>query len=174
MSLQLRVRDRKVSVKRTSRQLLRSIEAPESHTTSSPACEAVDPDGDQCRIALATNTKAIWCDEHHRQWVDMDARWHETYEEAEKQIVLNFKTAKLKVMKLQLSVDLRRQIRHRFYPRGGDIDDYIEWIARLETHLRWLSDNLPSIIRSSPTVTSSDIQCSARSWSWANPRDTVG
>lgn len=58
--------------------------------------------------------------------------------------VISSETAKQKVIKLRLSVDLRRQIRDRFYPRWGDIQDYIKWIAKLEADVRQLADSLLS------------------------------
>ena len=59
-------------------------------------------------------------------------------------MVLSLDVAKQKVLKLRQSVDLRRQIRDRFYPRGGDIQDYIKWLAKLEADVRGLADSLLS------------------------------
>lgn len=61
-----------------------------------------------------------------------------------KDSVISADIAKQKVMKLRLSVELRRQIRDQFYPRGGDIQDYIKWIHNLENDVRQLADSLLS------------------------------
>jgi len=145
MSVQLRISDRRPSVKGNSRNLLRSSEVPESPTSLGPVCEALESDGRPCRVALATTAGDPWCHKHHQEWKDLNARWSKTHKEAEKQTVISSETAKQKVMKLRQSVDLRRQIRDRFYPRGGDIQDYIKWIAKLETDVRQLADSLLSM-----------------------------
>lgn len=162
MSLQLRINNRRVSLKGPSRHLLRSIEVPKSPTSRGPTCGALKPDGCQCTVALA-DIIDIWCGVHQDEWKDLDARWRETYREAEKQTVISLKTAKWKVMKLRLSVDLRRQIRDRFYPQGGDIHDYISWITKLETELRQLAENLLSMQTPPLVVESSYSSYSAKS-----------
>jgi hypothetical protein len=81
----------------------------------------------------------------NQEWRDLNAQWSKAHKEAEKLVVLSSETAKQKVIKLRLSVDLRRQIRDRFYPRGGDIQDYIKWIAKLESDVRQLADSLLSM-----------------------------
>jgi hypothetical protein len=148
MSVQLRInslQDRRPSVKGNARQLLRSSEVPDSPTTLGPVCEALGSDGRPCKVALATTAEDPWCPRHHHEWTDLNVRWGKTHKEAEKVTVISSETAKQKVMKLRLSVDLRRQIRDRFYPRGGDIQDYIKWIAKLETDVRQLADSLLSM-----------------------------
>lgn len=124
MSVQLRInsiQDRRPSVKGNARQLLRSSEVPDSPTTLGPICEALEPDGRPCKAALATTAEDLWCHRHHLEWKDLNSRWSQTHKEAEKLVVISSETAKQKVIKLRLSIDLRRQIRDRFYPRGGDI-----------------------------------------------------
>jgi hypothetical protein len=147
MSVQLRInslQDRRPSVKGNTRQLLRSSEVPDSPSTRGHVCEALEPDGRPCRVALAATAVDPWCHRHHHDWQEINTRWSKTHEDAEKLVVVNSETAKQKVMKLRLSVELRRQIRDRFYPRGGDIQDYIKWIAKLETDVRQLADSLLS------------------------------
>jgi hypothetical protein len=151
MSVQLRInglQDRRPSIKANSRHLLRSVEVPDSPGTLGPACEALEPSGRPCKVALATTAQDPWCHRHHNEWLDINTRWSKTQKEAETLAVVSSETAKQKVIKLRLSVDLRRQIRDRFYPRGGDIQDYIKWIAKLETDVRQLADSLLSITSS--------------------------
>jgi hypothetical protein len=147
MSVQLRInslQDRRPNVKGNARQLLRSSEVPESPTTRGPVCEALEPEGRPCRVALSATAEDPWCHRHHHEWKDLNTRWSKTHKDAEKLVVINSETAKQKVMKLRLSIDLRRQIRDRFYPRGGDIQDYIKCVAKLETDVRQLADSLLS------------------------------
>jgi hypothetical protein len=153
MSVQLRInglKDRRPSIKTNSRQILRSVDVPESPGALGPACEALEPSGRPCKVALATTADDPWCLRHHTEWLDLNARWSKTQKEAEKVVVVSSETAKQKVLKLRLSVELRRQIRDRFYPRGGDIQDYIKWIAKLETDVRQLADSLLSMTSSAP------------------------
>lgn len=148
MSVQLRinnVRERKPSIKTHARHVLRSTEVPESPSTLGPACEALEQDGRACRVALASTAEDPWCHKHHKEWLELNARWTKTHKEAEKVAVVSSETAKQKVLKLRMSVELRRQIRDRFYPRGGDIQDYIKWLAKLETDVRQLADSLLSM-----------------------------
>jgi hypothetical protein len=74
----------------------------------------------------------------------MTLRWAKIHKEAEKLMVTGLDAAKQKIMKLRQSVDLRRQIQDRFYPRGGDIQDYIKWIHKMENDVRALADALLS------------------------------
>jgi hypothetical protein len=153
MSVQLRInglQDRRPSIKTNSRQILRSVDVPESPGALGPACEALEPSGRPCKVALATTAIDPWCHRHHNEWLDINTRWSKTQKEAEKVVVVSSETAKQKVLKLRLSVELRRQIRDRFYPRGGDIQDYIKWIAKLETDVRQLADSLLSMTYSAP------------------------
>jgi hypothetical protein len=149
MSVQLRInslQDRRPSIKsNNARRLVRLSDIPESPTIVGPACEALESDGRSCKVALAKSAEDPWCHRHHQEWRDLNARWSKAHKEAEKLVVLSSETAKQKVIKLRLSVDLRRQIRDRFYPRGGDIQDYIKWIAKLESDVRQLADSLLSM-----------------------------
>jgi hypothetical protein len=79
----------------------------------------------------------------------MTMRWAKVHKEAEDLMVTGLDAAKQKIMKLRQSVDLRRVIQDRFYPRGGDIQDYIKWIHKLENDVRALADALLSMRLSS-------------------------
>lgn len=144
MSVQLRITDRRPSVKANPRTVLRSSDVPPSPTVSGPICEALEADGRPCKGTHATTAGDAWCSKHHNEWKDLNAKWNKIHKEAERQTVISSETAKQKVLKLRQSVDMRRQIRDRFYPRGGDIQDYIKWIAKLETDARQLADTLLS------------------------------
>ncbi|KAH7070148.1 hypothetical protein FB567DRAFT_573641 [Paraphoma chrysanthemicola] len=145
MSVQLRIsslQDRRPTAKGKTRHLLRSTEAPDSTATLGHICEALEPDERPCKVALSSTAQDPWCHKHHQDWTDLNARWSRAQRDAEKISVVDSETAKQKVLKLRLSVDLRRQIRDRFYPRGGDIQDYIKWLAKLENDVRQLADTL--------------------------------
>jgi len=148
MSLQLRIsssQEKRPAYRGNSRRLLRLSDIPESPATIGATCEAVESDGRACRNALPSGTSDPWCDRHLEEWQDLNAKWSKTQKEAERIIVLSLDVAKQKVMKLRQSVELRRQIRDRFYPGGGDITDYIKWLAKLEADVRGLADSLLSM-----------------------------
>lgn len=145
MSVQLRITDRRPSAKANPRTVLRSSDVPSSPTVSGPVCEALEADGRPCKGTHATTSGDPWCSKHHQEWKDINAKWNKVHKEAERQTVTSSENAKQKVLKLRQSVDLRRTIRDRFYPRGGDIQDYIRWIAKLETDVRQLADTLLSM-----------------------------
>jgi hypothetical protein len=144
MGLQLRISrtNRRPTLSGPGRRLLHSEDVLESPTTFGPVCEALEPDGLPCKADLAPEANDPWCTRHYSEWKELIAQWSKTYEEANKAVVFGSDSAKQKVIQLRLSVNLRRQIRDRFYPRGGDIQDYINWIAQLETDIRQLADSL--------------------------------
>jgi hypothetical protein len=161
MSVQLRInnlQERKSGTKTIARHLLRSIEVPDSPGAVGPVCEALQPDGRPCKVALTTTVGSPWCPPHHHEWTDLNARWTKAQKETDKLAVISSETAKQKVLKLRLSVELRRQIRDRFYPLGGDMQDYIKWIGKLETDVRQLADSLLSTDLSQCVSTSSNIR----------------
>jgi hypothetical protein len=165
MSVRLRInnlQERKSSTKTNTRHLLRSIEVPDSPGASGPVCEALQADGRPCKVALNSNVEIPWCPPHHNEWIDLNARWTKAQKETDKLAVVSSETAKQKVIKLRLSVNLRRQIRDRFYPLGGDIQDYIKWIAKLETDVRQLADSLLSMNPSYYISTFSDMRVQCR------------
>jgi len=147
MSIQLRIsssHEKHPTFRGNSRRLLRLSDIPESPSTIGAACEAVETDGRACRVALPSGASDPWCERHTEEWKDLSARWSKTQREAERIVVLSLDVAKQKVMKLRQSVELRRQIRDRFYPGGGDIQDYIKWLGKLESDVRQLADSLLS------------------------------
>ncbi|RMZ73740.1 hypothetical protein GMOD_00009508 [Pyrenophora seminiperda CCB06] len=120
MSLHLRIsssQERRPAFRGKTRQLLRLSDVPDSPASSGAFCDAVESDGHD--YAMEQNTR-----------------------EAEKLMVTSLDAAKRKIMKLRQSVDLRRQIQDRFYPRGGDIQDYTKWIHKMENDVRALADAL--------------------------------
>lgn len=145
MSLQLRIsssQEKRPAFRGNSRRLLRLSDVPESPATLGASCEAVETDGRACRVGLPSGASDPWCDKHHDEWRELNEKWSKTQKEAERIVVLSLDVAKQKVLKLRQSVDLRRQIRDRFYPGGGDIQDYIKWLAKLEGDVRQLADSL--------------------------------
>lgn len=82
----------------------------------------------------------------------MNMAWDKFQKEAEKIEVRDPVTAKQKMQKLQLAMNLRRRLRERFHTRGVDTPDYTKWIAKVETDTRQLADALlsmfPHFIRS--------------------------
>ena len=152
MSLQLRIHTsqrRQSSFKGKSRVLLQSSEPPESPLIRGNTCDAIDTDGRRCKLILPSDGHT-WCKRHLRELKDLNIRWGRTQKDSERVEVISPDTAKQKVLKMRLAVDLRRQIRERFYPRGGDTADFIKWIMRLEKDVRALADSILSI---SPNLT---------------------
>jgi hypothetical protein len=72
----------------------------------------------------------------------LTARWKKVEKEAERIEASSPDTAKQKVLTLRQAIDLRRQIRDKFYPRGGDTADFLKWIGRLEKDLQTLADSI--------------------------------
>ncbi|KAF2847502.1 hypothetical protein T440DRAFT_491936 [Plenodomus tracheiphilus IPT5] len=145
MSLQIRLnssRERRPAYRTKTRDLLNLSKVPDSPASSRACCEAVEADGRPCRTELPFIAGDPFCSRHYKEWRDLSARWNRTHKEAETLIVVNLDVAKQKVIKLRLSVKLRRQIRDQFYPRGGDTQDYIKWIASVEDDVRQLADHL--------------------------------
>lgn len=88
----------------------------------------------------------------------MNMAWDKFQKEAEKIEVKDPVTAKQKMQKLQLAMNLRRRLRERFHTRGVDTPDYTKWIAKVETNTRQLADALLSMF---PTSTCQDVICDA-------------
>jgi len=125
------------------RPLLSTTEPPKSPLVRGNPCEALEKDGIPCKTVLPSDDQT-WCKRHFAEMKDLEVRWKKAYDEANRIEATNPDTAKQKVLKLRLSVELRRQIRERLYPRGGDTADYIEWILNLEKDVRGLADSLLS------------------------------
>jgi hypothetical protein len=67
-SVQLRInslQDRRSNVKGNVRQIFRLSEVPKSPTILGLVCEALEPDGRSCRVALAATAGDLWCHRHH-------------------------------------------------------------------------------------------------------------
>ena len=80
----------------------------------------------------------------------MNMAWDKFQKEAEKIEVKDPHTAKQKMQKLQLAMNLRRRLRERFHTRGVDTPDYTKWIAKVETDTRQLADALLSMLYQFP------------------------
>jgi hypothetical protein len=81
MSLQLRIsssQEKRPAYRGRTRRLLRLSDIPESPATLGAICEAVETDGRPCRAALPSSTKDPWCDRHHDERNDLNARWSKT------------------------------------------------------------------------------------------------
>ncbi|UPX20562.1 uncharacterized protein EKO05_0010790 [Ascochyta rabiei] len=72
----------------------------------------------------------------------MNMAWDKIQKEAEKIEVRDPHSAKQKMQKLQLAMNLRRRLRERFHTRGVDTVDYTKWIAKVEADTRQLADSL--------------------------------
>lgn len=146
MALQLRINspnDGRPSFKGKSRILLRCSEPPESPLSKGNICDALELDSRPCKTLLPDDGHT-WCRRHVKELNDLNSRWSKAHKEAEVIHVYNTDTAKQKVIKLRLAVDLRRQIREHFYPRGGDTTDFIKWVMILEKDVRALADSVLS------------------------------
>ena len=150
MSVQLRMSSskerRQNNFRGKSRRLLYLNNVPDSPISTEAVCEAVESDGRACWVALPSSSDDIWCYQHHNEWRQMSTRWAKVNQDAEKMMVTGLESAKQKTIALRQSVYLRREIQHRFYPRGGDIKDYIEWIQKMENDTRHLADTILSTV----------------------------
>lgn len=153
MTVQLRIssskEQRPIIYRGNTRRLLRLSDVPDSPKLSGAVCEAVESDGRACWVALKESAGDIWCYQHHDEWRQLSIRWTKIHKDAERMVVTGLDTGKQKILKLRQSVDLRREIQERFYPRGGDIQDYIKWINKMENDVRQLADSLLSQSHSS-------------------------
>lgn len=91
----------------------------------------------------------MWCKRHLGELKELSAKWTRTQKDAERIETLSPDSAKQKTIKLRQAVEFRRQIRERFYPKGGDTADYLKWIVRLENDVRSTADSLLSMSISS-------------------------
>ncbi|OCK81046.1 hypothetical protein K432DRAFT_296380 [Lepidopterella palustris CBS 459.81] len=128
------------SNKQKFRNLLQSSEPPSSPLAKGTKCDALEIDGQPCYAVLPTEGQA-WCSRHFKEMKALNADWKQAQQEAEEiQGLSNPDFAKQKVLKLRLAIDLRRQVSQRFYKRGGDTADHIQWIMKLERDVRALAD----------------------------------
>ncbi len=148
MSLKLHISshpERRLRFAESTRSLIRLNDLPDSPTSPGHVCEALTRGGVPCREALPFDHRDPWCAQHLEEWTHLNSLWLSTHRDAERTVILSPDVAKQKIIKLRQSVDLRQQIRRQFYPHGGDIQDYIKWIAKMETDITQLADSLLSI-----------------------------
>lgn len=129
MALHVRIhtpREPRSILKSRPRSLLNCTEPPQSPFGKGNSCDATDG-GRSCSQSLASDGP-LWCKKHLGELKDLSAKWNRAQKEAERIEAVDPDTAKQKTIKLRQAVDLRRQIRDRFYPRGGDTADYLKWI----------------------------------------------
>lgn len=146
MSIQLRIpslQERRPAFQSKSRSLIRASSPPRSPALQRDVCEAVESDGRPCHKPLPSEDD-VWCVRHAQDLKDMNMAWDKFQKEAEKIEVRDPQTAKAKMQKLQLAMNLRRRLRERFHTRGVDTPDYTKWIAKVESDTRQLADALLS------------------------------
>jgi hypothetical protein len=146
MSIHLRIpslQERRPSFQSRSRNLIRSSSPPRSPALRRDICEAVESDGQPCNTPLPSE-EDDWCPRHAQDLRDMNMAWDKVQKEAERIEVRDPYSARQKMQKLQLAMNLRRRLRERFYTRGVDTLDYTKWIAKVETDTRQLADALLS------------------------------
>ena len=146
MSIHLRIpslQERRPSFQTRSRSLIRSSSPPRSPALQRNICEAIESDGRPCDKPLPSEDDD-WCSRHAQDLRDMNMAWDKVQKEAEKIEVRDPQSAKHKMQKLQLAMNLRRRLRERFHTRGVDTPDYTKWISKVETDTRQLADALLS------------------------------
>jgi hypothetical protein len=149
MSIHLRIastEERRPSHLTKARSLIRSSEPPNSPSARKTICEAIEIDGRPCNLALEDD-REDWCNRHAQDLRDLNMAWDKIQKEAEKMDVKDAKSAKNKIDKLHLAINLRRRLRERFHTRGVDTVDFMKWFAKIEQDTSALAD---SILRTSP------------------------
>ncbi|KAF2491329.1 hypothetical protein BU16DRAFT_468768 [Lophium mytilinum] len=122
------------------RSLLYSSEPPTSPQLIGTKCDAVEIDGQPCSTVLEAEGQA-WCIRHFNEMKSLNATWKQAQQEAVfVQSLLTPDIAKIKVYKLCQALELRKQISQRFYKRGRDTADHIQWIMELEQDVRGMAD----------------------------------
>lgn len=146
MSVRLRVHsshERRPGFQNRTRCIIKSSEPPQSPTAHVHSCEAIDADGEPCKIAMLSE-EHDWCNRHAQDLKDLNMAWEKIQKEAEKIEVWDAASAKQKILKLQLALSLRRRLRERFHTRGVDTVDYTNWIAKVEQDTKTLADTILS------------------------------
>lgn len=121
------------------RNLLHSSEPPQSPLLKGTRCDAIELDGEPCTTVLETEGQT-WCTRHFNEMKSLNTDWSKAQEEAFVQASLSPDVAKVKVYKLTQAFELRKQISRRFFKRGGDTVDRIQWVMKLEQDVRGLAD----------------------------------
>ncbi|KAL5395216.1 hypothetical protein PMIN04_012927 [Paraphaeosphaeria minitans] len=129
------------SSKGKPRIILRSSEPPRSPLATSNECEALESNGRPCQQSLPRD-EDTWCRRHSTELKNFQSKWDKAFGDAEKVEADTPDTARQKILKLRQAVDLRRQIRERFYARGGDTSDFINWMTSVEKDMRTLADSM--------------------------------
>ncbi|KAF1966521.1 hypothetical protein BU23DRAFT_544186 [Bimuria novae-zelandiae CBS 107.79] len=124
-----------------SRVLLHSSTPPKSPLITSNLCEALESNGRQCQQSLRSEGET-WCRRHSSELKDFQIKWDKVFKDAERVEASTPDTARQKILKLRQAMDIRRQIRERFYSRGEDTSDFINWITTLEKDMRTLADSI--------------------------------
>lgn len=124
-----------------SRVVLFATEPPSTCSAGSNVCEATDANGIPCTQGLVSDGP-LFCGKHLSDLKELSARWNRVHKEAEHLRATSPDTAKQKIIKLRQAVDLRRQIRNRFYKRGGDTVDYLKWVHSVETDIKAVADSV--------------------------------
>ncbi|KAL6710141.1 hypothetical protein ACN47E_009932 [Coniothyrium glycines] len=144
MSLRLHVRERRerpLQHQQIVRRLINTCEPPESPANQKFYCDTIETDGRRCQSVLTGENQA-WCSWHTKDLNDVKSRWERVQRDADDIVVVDAHSAKQKVLKLRLAVDLRRRIRERFHARGVDTVDFIEWIASIEKDIQTLANTV--------------------------------
>lgn len=147
MSSGLRInilKEPRLNSKSQPRVILRSSEPPRSPLVTSNECEALESNGRPCQQSLPRD-EDTWCRRHSTELKDFQSKWDKTFRDAERVKADTPNAAKQKILKLRQAMDLRRQIRERFYSRGGDTSDFINWMTSVEKDMRTLADSVLSM-----------------------------
>jgi hypothetical protein len=126
------------------RVILRSSEPPKSPLVTSNECEALEGNGRPCQQSLPRE-KDTWCRRHATELKRFQSKWDGAFRDAGRVEADTPDTARQKILKLRQAMDLRRQIRERFYSRGGDMSDFINWMTSVEKDMSTLADSILSM-----------------------------
>jgi hypothetical protein len=127
-----------------TRVILRSSEPPRSPLVTSNECEALVGNGRPCQRSLPRE-EDTWCRRHATELKDFQSKWDRAFRDAKRVEADTPNTARQKILKLRQAMDLRRQIRERFYSRGGDTSDFINWMTSVEKDISTLADSILSM-----------------------------
>lgn len=138
------LQESRIGSKRESRTILRSSEPPRSPLVAANKCEALEANGRPCQQSLPRE-EDTWCRRHALELRDFQTKWDRAFRDTERVEAETPDSARQKILKLRQAMDLRRQIRERFYSRGGDTSDFINWMTSVEKDMRSLADSMLSM-----------------------------
>ncbi|KAH7397194.1 hypothetical protein BKA66DRAFT_508978 [Pyrenochaeta sp. MPI-SDFR-AT-0127] len=144
MSIQLCVRnpqERCFRAREQARNLIRACQPPESPAVQGICCNAVATSGRRCHHLLSSEDQS-WCAWHLKELNKLHVQWEGLQYEADSIEVCDAETAKEKVLKLRLTVELRRRIRERFHTRGVDTMDFVGWLFNLEEDIKAIAEKV--------------------------------